>query len=160
MLEWRIGGVEELICRLPHSPTLNSPTILSVFRTMTPRRAVRLAGYGYYSENAAPKSSARAKPWVHRDFYAQECGFSASPRFHIYASICAGRLICACGTSDRAAARQLALAVARVGALNSRAPLRGGYPARAPLRGGYPPRYGEAKPRRKEVTKKTRRSGW
>jgi len=31
--------VEELICRLPHSPTLNSPTILSVFRTMTPRRA-------------------------------------------------------------------------------------------------------------------------
>ncbi len=46
--------------------------------------------------------------WVHRDFYAQECGFSASPRFHIYASICAGRLICACGTSDRAAARQLA----------------------------------------------------
>ena len=27
---------------------------------------------------------------------------------HIYASICAGRLICACGTSDRAAARQLA----------------------------------------------------
>ena len=38
VLEWRIGGVEELICRLPHSPTLNSPTILSVFRTMTPRR--------------------------------------------------------------------------------------------------------------------------
>ena len=37
-MEWRIGGVEELICRLPHSPTLNSPTILSVFRTMTPRR--------------------------------------------------------------------------------------------------------------------------
>ena len=46
--------------------------------------------------------------WVHRDFYAQEYGFSASPRFHIYASICAGRLICACGTSDRASARQLA----------------------------------------------------
>ena len=66
--------------------------------------------------------------------------FLASTRFHIYASICAGRLICACGTSDRAAARQLALAVARVGALKSRAPLRGGYPARAPLRGGYPPR--------------------
>ena len=39
VLEWRIGGVKELICRLPHSPTLNSPTILSVFRTMTPRRA-------------------------------------------------------------------------------------------------------------------------
>ena len=45
---------------------------------------------------------------MHRDFYAQECGFSASTQFHIYGSICAGRLICACGTSDRAAARQLA----------------------------------------------------
>ena len=35
----------------------------------------------------------RIEKWigVHRDFYAQECGFSASPRFHIYASICAGR---------------------------------------------------------------------
>ena len=45
---------------------------------------------------------------MHRDFYAQECGFSASTRFRIYGSICDGRLICACGTSDRATARQLA----------------------------------------------------
>ena len=30
--------MEEVIFRPPHSPTLNSPTNLSVFRTMTPRR--------------------------------------------------------------------------------------------------------------------------
>ena len=28
--------------------------------------------------------------WVYRDFYARKRGMSASPRFHIYCSICVG----------------------------------------------------------------------
>ena len=64
MLEWRIGGVEELICRLPHSPTLNSPTILSVFRTMTPRRGMRLAGWEYYT--TVPPLQTEGNVWRNR----------------------------------------------------------------------------------------------
>jgi hypothetical protein len=55
--------VEELICRLPHSPTLNSPTILSVFRTMTPRRGMRLAGCEYYTKISTAQTGGNSGDW-------------------------------------------------------------------------------------------------
>ena len=73
MVEWRIGGVEELICRLPHSPTLNSPTILSVSRTMTPRRGMRLAGCEYYTTFPPLQTEGKRnglRGGVHRGLYA------------------------------------------------------------------------------------------
>ena len=52
-------------------------------------------------------------PWVYRDFYARKRDLSASPRFHIYCSICAGRLDLRCARPRNAAACRAALPLER-----------------------------------------------